>query len=70
MGNLIKSSVCTIIEGQKKLMVPMLDSFWKHVGPCKALVAKSFMVQFEFLIGRKKLCNLFKFFTCSVVPTP
>jgi hypothetical protein len=21
-------------------MVPMLNSFWKHVGPCKALVTK------------------------------
>jgi hypothetical protein len=40
MRNLIKSSVCTIIEGKKKLMVPMLDSFWKHVGPCRALVIK------------------------------
>jgi hypothetical protein len=40
MGNLIKSSAATIIESKKKLMVPMLDSFWKHVGPCKALVAK------------------------------
>jgi hypothetical protein len=40
MGILIKTSVCTIIKGKKKLMVPMLDSFWKHVAPCKALVAK------------------------------
>jgi hypothetical protein len=31
--------VCTQIEGRKKLSVLKIDSLWKHVGRCKALVA-------------------------------
>jgi hypothetical protein len=31
--------VCNLIESKKKLLVPKLDYFWKHVGNCKVLVA-------------------------------
>ncbi len=42
MGKLFKCDICKIctqIESKDKLLVPNLDSQWKHVGCCKALVA-------------------------------
>lgn len=34
----VECKVCSLIEGKDKLLVPKLDSFWKHVGHHKALI--------------------------------
>jgi hypothetical protein len=31
--------VCTVIEGQDKLLMPKLDLLWEHVGQKKATIA-------------------------------
>jgi hypothetical protein len=35
----IQCNVCSLIDGENKLMVAKLDSLWKHASRCKALVA-------------------------------
>jgi hypothetical protein len=43
MGKLFKSNakINTLIERKEKLLVPKLDSFWKHVGH---LVNRKFLI--------------------------
>jgi hypothetical protein len=37
----VECKVCSLIEGKDKLLVPKLDSFWKHVGH---LVNRKFLI--------------------------
>ena len=34
----VRCKICTEVEGREKLLVPKLDSLWKHAGRRKALV--------------------------------
>jgi hypothetical protein len=40
--------MCTIIEKEKKKIVPELDSLWKHVGQRKATIASTGVAVGEF----------------------
>ncbi len=44
----VKCKVCIVIERQDKLLVPKLDSLWKHVGQKKATIALVGVVVGEF----------------------
>jgi hypothetical protein len=42
----VKCNVYSVIEGKNKLLVPKLDSLWKHIGPKKATIASMGVVMF------------------------
>jgi hypothetical protein len=42
----VKCKVYNVIEGKNKMLVPKLDSLWKHVGPKKATIASMGVAMF------------------------
>jgi hypothetical protein len=46
--------VCTIIKGQDKLLVPKLDSLWKHVGQKKVAITSMGVVIWDLIFLKTK----------------